>query len=174
MAPKYLSLKFTLVTGGAGDIGLETSKYLISLGKSINIRPLYINDFDLGSGDQDIDINIRGPMAFDDPILGAIQGERCGYSYQHFELAGLAKDVKGKKIKIVEITPLTVATNLHRNPDDITKDKNPDSLKLGEYMDFVKQGFEEDKETVGAGPNFEIVERWSTEFAGDHQKAASG
>ncbi|OWP07212.1 short chain dehydrogenase [Marssonina coronariae] len=137
-------------------------------------RPLYINDFDLGSGDQDIDINIRGPMAFDDPILGAIQGERCGYSYQHFELAGLAKDVKGKKIKIVEITPLTVATNLHRNPDDITKDKNPDSLKLGEYMDFVKQGFEEDKETVGAGPNFEIVERWSTEFAGDHQKAASG
>ncbi|PBP27503.1 short chain dehydrogenase [Diplocarpon rosae] len=260
MAPKTLSFKCALVTGGGGGIGLEMSKYLISLGKSVIIvgrteetlaraakdlgqgtsyyvldtgniaaisdickkvikqhpevdclinnaavqRPLDINNFDLESADQEIDINIRGVMHLTIGLLEHFKSKDAatvvnissllGYipisvinpvynatkAWVHFWTLNLrtqlAWDRNGQKIKIVEIAPPTVATNLHRDredPDDNKKDKNPDSLELGEFMEFVKKGFEEDKETIGAGPSVEIVERWTKEFGGDYEKAAS-
>ncbi|KAK2629277.1 hypothetical protein QTJ16_000097 [Diplocarpon rosae] len=261
MAPQTLSFKCALVTGGGGGIGLEMSKYLISLGKSVIIvgrtektlaqaakdlghgtsyfvldtgniaaipdfckkvikqrpevdclinnaavqRPLDINNFDLESADQEIDINIRGVMHLTIGFLEHFKGKDAativnissllGYipisvinpvynatkAWVHFWTLNLrtqlARDRTGQKIKIVEIAPPTVATNLHRDredPDDNKKDKNPDSLELGEFMEFVKKGFEEDKDTIGAGPSVEIVERWSNEFGDDYEKAASG
>lgn len=167
-------------------------------------RPLDVNDFDLQKADQEIDINIRGPMhlaiGFLDhfktkeaativnvtSVLGFIPFSIINPVYNgtkawaHFWTMNLrtqlAKDDKGKNIKVVEIAPPTVATNLHRDredPDDNKKDKNPDALEVGEFMEFVKKGFEEGKETIGAGSSVAIVDRWYKEFGGDYEKAAS-
>jgi short-subunit dehydrogenase involved in D-alanine esterification of teichoic acids len=87
----------------------------------------------------------------------------------------LAKDAKGKNIKVVEIAPPTVATDLHRersDPDDNKKEQNPNALSLEEFMGFVKKGFEGDKDTIGAGMSEGIVERWEKEFGGQYNEAA--
>ena len=50
--------------------------------------------------------------------------------------------------------PPTVATDLHRersDPDDNKKEKNPHALSVEEFMDYLKQGWEEGREVVGAG-----------------------
>lgn len=55
--------------------------------------------------------------------------------------ARLSKDEEGRNIKVVEIAPPTVATNLHRgrsNPDD-NKENNLDALAVEEFMEFVRE-----------------------------------
>lgn len=78
-------------------------------------------------------------------------------------------------MKVVEIVPPTVATNLHRRRVDAeyNKEKNPGTLEGGGFMDFVRKGFEGVEDTIGAGTSVGIVERWFEEFGGDSKKAAS-
>lgn len=83
----------------------------------------------------------------------------------------------GSKIKVVEIAPPTVSTDLHRerqDPDDNKKDKNQAALSVDEFMADVVKAWKEDKDTIGAGPSQAIVDRWYGEFGGDYEKATSG
>lgn len=260
MEPQTLAFKCALVTGGGGGIGLEMSKYLVSLGKTVIIvgrtektlaqaaqdlghgtkyyvldtgkipdisafcqkvikenpqvdclinnagvqRPLDINEFDLQGADQEIDINIRGPMHLTigflehfkskeaativnvSSVLGFIpfsiinpvyNGTKAWVHFWTMNLrTQLSKDEKGKKIKVVEVAPPTVATNLHRDredPDDNKKEKNPDSLDVGEFMEYVRKGFEEGTETIGAGSSVGVVEKWFGAFGEKYNEAAS-
>lgn len=165
-------------------------------------RPLDVNDFDLGSADQEIDINIRGPMhlaiGFLDhfkskqaaaiinvsSILGFVpfsiinpvyNGTKAWLHFWTMNLrTQLSKDEKGRNIKVVEIAPPTVATDLHRdrsNPDDNKKENNPDALTVEEFMEFVRKGFEEDKETIGAGSSIGVVDKWYGTFGETYEKA---
>jgi len=75
---------------------------------------------------------------------------------------------------VVEIAPPTVSTDLHRereDPDD-NKEKNKGALSVEEFMGFVKKGWEEDRETIGAGMSEGVVERWFGEFGDNYEKAA--
>lgn len=52
----------------------------------------------------------------------------------------LCAQLRDTKIKVVEITPPTFATALHREregPDDNKKGKNPNALSVEEFMEGV-------------------------------------
>ena len=255
MAPKTLSFKCALVTGGGGGIGRAMAEYLISLGKKVIIvgrtekslsqtakelghgtsyyvldtgsissipsfiekitkehadldclinnagvqRPLNVEEFDLQKADQEIDINIRGPMHLCIGLLPHFKTKAAatiinvssvlGYiplsvinpvyngtkAWLHFFTMNLRTQLAKSEayngnIKVVEIAPPTVSTDLHRersDPDDNKKDKNPNTLSVEEFM-----GLEGDKETIGAGMSEEVLERWFGEFGPDYEKAA--
>jgi short-subunit dehydrogenase involved in D-alanine esterification of teichoic acids len=108
-------------------------------------RPLDINNFDFTKADQEIDINIRGPIHlaigflehFKSKPRGTIANVSSvlGYTptsiinpvyngtkaWLHFWTmtlrAQLSKSSDGKNIKVVEIAPPTVATDLHKLTD---------------------------------------------------------
>jgi len=81
----------------------------------------------------------------------------------------------GTNIRVIEIAPPSVGTDLHRerkDPDDNKKDKNPAALSVEEFMEDVVESWNADKDVIGAGPSQKVVERWYGEFGGDYEKAA--
>lgn len=96
-------------------------------------------------------------------------------AWVHFWTMNLRTQLKDSKVKVIEIVPPTVATDLHRersDPDDNKKEKNQNALSVDEFMEFVAKGWEEDKETIGAGMGVELVERWQGAFGEQYTKAA--
>lgn len=169
-------------------------------------RPLDVNEFSLEKADQEIAININGPMHLSIGFLPHFKTKKAatiinvssvlGYipfsiinpvyngtkAWVHFWTMNLrsqlknAKDGSGKNIKVVEIAPPTVATDLHRersNPDDNKKENNPDALSLDEFMDYVIKGFKDNKDTIGAGMSADIVDKWYSTFGEQYSKAES-
>jgi short-subunit dehydrogenase involved in D-alanine esterification of teichoic acids len=168
-------------------------------------RPLSVSSFDLASADQEIDINIRGPLHLTIGFLEHFKSKKAATIVNVSSLLGfvpvivinpvyngtkawvhcwsmnlrtqLAKEGGLKHIKVVEVAPPTVETALHRdrsNPDDNKKENNPEALSLEEFMEYVKKGFEGDKETIGAGASVDLVEKWYASYGETYEKAASG
>lgn len=170
-------------------------------------RPLDVNDFSLEKADQEIAININGPMHLAIGFLPHFKTKKAativnvssvlGYipfsivnpvyngtkAWVHFWTMNMrsqlknAKDGSGKHIKVVEIAPPTVATDLHRersDPDDNKKENNPDALSVEEFMEFVTQGFKENKDTIAAGTAVKIVDDWFSMYGEQYTKAESG
>lgn len=84
---------------------------------------------------------------------------------------------KHPNIRVIEIAPPTVSTDLHRereDPDDNKKDKNSTALSVEEFMKAIVKGWEEGRETIGAGMSQKIVDRWYGEFGEDYGKVAGG
>ncbi|MCJ1275926.1 hypothetical protein MMC21_003731 [Puttea exsequens] len=162
-------------------------------------RPLDVNNFDLGKADQEININIRGPMhlaiGFLDhfktkptalivnvsSVLGFIPFSIVNPVYNgtkawlHFWSMNLRTQLKDTNVRVMEIAPPTVATDLHRereDPDDNKKAKNSAALSVEEFMDFVAKDWVAGKETISAGMGQKLVDRWYAEFGGDYEKAA--
>ncbi|KAE8451494.1 hypothetical protein EG329_003567 [Mollisiaceae sp. DMI_Dod_QoI] len=158
-------------------------------------RPLTFTSFDVDKADQEININIRGPMHLIthflphfktkpsatiinvSSVLGFIPISVINPVYNgtkawlHFFTMNLRTQLSQSKdsenIKVVEIAPPTVGTDLHRereDPDDNKKEKNKNALSVDEFMEFVSKGLEESKETIGAGMSEEVVERWYRDF----------
>lgn len=87
----------------------------------------------------------------------------------------LRTQLKDTGVRVVEIAPPTVETDLHRereDPDDNKKGKNSAALSVEEFMADVTRGWEADKEVIGAGPSQKVVERWYEEFGPDYEKVA--
>ncbi|KAI9679976.1 MAG: hypothetical protein M1817_004991 [Caeruleum heppii] len=171
-------------------------------------RPLQVDAFDLAKADQEIDINIRGPMHLSIGLLPHFKSRPDGgvimnvssvlgfvpfsiinpvyngtKAWLHFFTMNLrtqlhnSQDPNAKKIKVVEIAPPTVATDLHRDredPDDNKKEKNQAALSVDEFMEMVVAGWEEDRDVIGAGMSQKVIERWYNEFGPDYDKAAGG
>lgn len=168
-------------------------------------RPLDVNKMDAGEfldkADNEININIRGPMHLAVGLLPHFKSQKSavimnvssvlGYiptsiinpvyngtkSWVHFFTMNLRTQLAQAKanIKVVEIAPPSVGTDLHRereDPDDNKKDKNAAALTVEEFMDDVIKGWQQDRDTIGAGPSEKVVERWYNEFGGDYAKAA--
>lgn len=168
-------------------------------------RPLDVNKMDAGEfldkADNEININIRGPMHLAVGLLPHFKSQKSavimnvssvlGYiptsiinpvyngtkSWVHFFTMNLRTQLAQAKanIKVVEIAPPSVGTDLHRereDPDDNKKDKNAAALTVEEFMDDVIKGWQLDRDTIGAGPSEKVVERWYNEFGGDYAKAA--
>lgn len=163
-------------------------------------RPLDVNNFDLQKADQEIDINIRGPMHLAIGLLDHFKSKPngalvvnvssvLGYiptsvinpvyngtkAWMHFWSMNLRTQLKDTKISVVEIAPPTVATDLHReraDPDDNKKEKNSSALSVDEFMNFITKDWKADKETIGAGPSQKVVDRWYHEFGPDYEKVA--
>ncbi|KAK6953657.1 hypothetical protein Daesc_005962 [Daldinia eschscholtzii] len=124
-------------------------------------RPLQTPEDFLSKADNEIDINIRGPLHLTVELLPHLRSKSqaliinvssvLGYvpfsiinpiyngtkSWLHFWSMNLRSQLKGTGLRVVEIAPPTVATGLHRereNPDDNKKENNPDALSLDEFM----------------------------------------
>jgi short-subunit dehydrogenase involved in D-alanine esterification of teichoic acids len=154
-------------------------------------RPLYVNKDsaeDFGSkADQEIDINIRGPMHLAlhllphfkskpaalivnvSSVLGfvpfsVINPVYCGTkAWMHFWSMDLRAQLKETNVRVVEIAPPTVATDLHRerdDPDDNKKSKNKGALSVEEFTEEVIGKWKKGDEMIGAGMASEIVKKW--------------
>ncbi|WVQ99807.1 hypothetical protein IAU59_006949 [Kwoniella sp. CBS 9459] len=174
-------------------------------------RPLQLfseeYDFDLKSADQEIDINIRGPMHLSigliekhfknlpngavvmnvssvlgfvpfsviNPVYNGTKAWLHMFSTNLRTQLGKSGDEGAKQIKIVEIVPPAVETDLHRdrtNPDDNKKANMPHSLSIEEFMDDVKEGWESNQDTVSAGPGKEVVKVWNETLGARYTKMA--
>ena len=169
-------------------------------------RPLDVNKMDatefLEKADNEIGINIGGPMHLAVGLLPHFKSKPAavimnvssvlGYiptsvinpvyngtkAWVHFWSMNLRTQLQqsGSNIRVVEIAPPSVGTDLHRereDPDDNKKDKNASALSVEEFMDDLIKGWKENKDTIGAGPSQKVVDRWFNEFGGDYEKAAA-
>jgi short-subunit dehydrogenase involved in D-alanine esterification of teichoic acids len=170
-------------------------------------RPLKIledRDF-LAKADQEIDINIRGPMHLTlgllphfrskaegalivnvSSVLGFVpfsvinpvyNGTKAWLHFWSMNLRTQLQHADTGNIRVVEIAPPTVATDLHRereNPDDNKKEHNPDALSVDEFMEEVAARLEKGEDTIGAGMSAGIVEKWYDQFGEEYSKRATG
>lgn len=166
-------------------------------------RPLQVLKDDpaelLSKADQEIDINIRGPMHLavgllehfkDKPsaliinvssVLGFVPFSILNPVYNgtkawvHFWSMALRTQLKDTKIKVVEIAPPQVATDLHRereDPDDNKKSKSPSSMDVDEFMAEVTKKLERGDETFAAGMGQDMVDKWFAAYGETYDGAA--
>ncbi|MCJ1446466.1 MAG: hypothetical protein MMC23_006971 [Stictis urceolatum] len=164
-------------------------------------RPLSFDEFDLAKADQEIDINIRGPMHLAVNLLPHFKSKQAaaiwnvssvlGYNpfsvinpvyngtkaFLHFHTMNMRTQLKDTNIRVVEIVPPTVGTDLHRersNPDDNKKENNSGALSVEEFMKEIKSDIKADKEIVSAGMGNGIVDTWYNTYGPTYEKMTSG
>jgi short-subunit dehydrogenase involved in D-alanine esterification of teichoic acids len=154
-------------------------------------RPLDVNKDDprdfLKRADQEIDINIRGPMHLIMELLSHFKSKPnalivnvssvLGFipfsivnpvycatkSWVHFWSISLREQLKDSKVRVVEMAPPTVATALHRersNPDDNKKENNPNALSVDEFVDEVMAKWKKGDVMISAGMGNKMVSTW--------------
>ena len=159
-------------------------------------------DFDLSKADQEININIRGPMHLSIQLLPQFNARPNGgvimnvssvlgfmpssvinpvYNGTKAWLHNFSLNLRTQllqadsKVRIVEIVPPAVETDLHRertDPDDNKRAKgNKTALTIDEFMKDVVEGWEKDEDTVSAGPGKDIVAKWYGAFGNDYLKS---
>lgn len=79
-------------------------------------------------------------------------------------------------VRIVEIVPPSVGTDLHRersNPDDNKKHLGAvNSLTVQEFMRDFEQGIEADSDIISAGSGIALTKTWDEAFGEQFQAAA--
>ncbi|KAI0478116.1 NAD(P)-binding protein [Xylaria cf. heliscus] len=154
-------------------------------------RPLSVTDMTpeefLEKADQEIDINQRGPMHLALHLLSHFRKKPhaliinvssvLGYvpfslvnpvyngtkAWVHFWTMNLRAQLNGTNVKVVEIAPPTVATDLHRDredPDDNKKSKNSSALSVDEFITEISKRLGDGDENIGAGMSVGILEGW--------------
>lgn len=154
-------------------------------------RPLDVNKVDASEfarkADEEIDINIRGPMHLALHLLPHLRSKPaavivnvssvlgfvpfsvltpnyCGTkAWLHFWTINLRHQLRDSSVRVVEIAPPMVGTDLHRekeDPDDNKKEKNPISLSVDEFVDEVVGKWKEGREMISAGLGNGVVEEW--------------
>lgn len=158
--------------------------------------------FDLAQADQEVDINIRGPMHLSillvqrhfskldggavimnvSSVLGLNPFSVINPNYNgtkawlHMFTTNLRTQLRdaGTKIKVVEIVPPSVGTDLHRDrtdPDDNKKEKGAKALTVDEFMADVEEGWKTDLDTVSAGMGKDLVQKWDETFGSMYKEA---
>ncbi|KAF2019177.1 hypothetical protein BU24DRAFT_439449 [Aaosphaeria arxii CBS 175.79] len=154
-------------------------------------RPLKINEDDptelLKKADEEININIRGPMHLAIGLLEHFKSKPnavivnvssvLGFApfstinpvyngtkaWMHFWSINLRQQISGTNVRVVEIAPPAVGTDLHRereNPDDNKKDQNPDALTVEEFIEEAMDKWTKGDELITAGPGNKIIQNW--------------
>ncbi|PWN35934.1 NAD(P)-binding protein [Meira miltonrushii] len=166
-------------------------------------RPLDVVNMDLEKADNEIDINIRGPVHLATLLLPHLSKQKVGVIINVSSVLGFIpysvinpvyngtksfihswSVVQRKQIslaypnmRVVEIVPPSVGTDLHRereNPDDNKKHLGASSsLTIEEFMDDVSKGFENDQNEIGAGPAHAAIADWHEKFGSKFDKATA-
>lgn len=159
--------------------------------------------FDLSKADAELDTNIRGPMHLILHLLPHFQKKDSavimnvssvlGYNptslinpvyngtkaWVHYFTLNLRTQLEnsGQKIKVVEIAPPSVETDLHRdrkNPDDNKRSQgNKTAMSVSEFMKEVEQGWKDDKDIIAPGPAGAVVQKWYDAYEEGYTKATS-
>ncbi|KAH7029101.1 uncharacterized protein B0I36DRAFT_374723 [Microdochium trichocladiopsis] len=156
----------------------------------------------LARADQELDVNVRGPMHLSLHFLphlrqkgrdgACIMNVSSGLGFVPFSIINpvyngtkawvhfwslnlrtqLARDTQ---IRVVEIVPPMVESDLHRereDPDDNKKKNNPMAMTMDEFMKDVTRGLEAGETTIGAGMAAGMVDKWNDTFGDHYAKAA--
>lgn len=157
----------------------------------------------LASADQEIDVNVRGPMHLAVGLLPHLRDGHAGRAtiinvssvlgfvpfavrnpcynatkaWLHFWTMGLRAQLErsGSGVRVVEIAPPMVGTDLHRDqedPDDNKKENNSMALTVEEYMREVAEKLERGDETFAAGMGQAVVDKWYGAFGEQFDQAA--
>lgn len=99
-------------------------------------------------------------------------------AWLHFWTMNLRSQLNMDKhgVRVVEILPPSVGTDLHRereDPDDNKKEKGANALTVEEFMKEVEEQLDEDKDVISAGMGKELVGRWYGAFGKDYEIAES-
>lgn len=170
-------------------------------------RPLEVNKLPaeefLSKADQEININVRGPMHLAlallthlrtkphaaiinvSSVLGFVPFSIINPVYNatkawvHFWTMNLRTQINwagdGDRIKVVEIAPPGVESDLHRereDPDDNKKSRNGGVLSMEEFMGEVERKLERGEEVITAGMGNELVDKWYGVYGEIYDKAA--
>jgi short-subunit dehydrogenase involved in D-alanine esterification of teichoic acids len=152
-------------------------------------------EFDLSRADEEIDINIRGPMHLSvllvqkhfsklkdgavimnvssvlgfnpfsviNPVYNGTKAWVHMFTTNLRTQLGQLDDGKGGKIKVVEIVPPQVESDLHRDrtdPDDNKKHKSSSAMSVEEFIKDVEEGWEKDLDTIAPGVATKSVTAW--------------
>ena len=171
-------------------------------------RPLDIikgtpRDF-LAKADEELNINIRGPMHLTLHFLDHFKPKKegtciinvsslLGYipfsvinpvyngtkAWMHFWSTNLRSQLQQggyNGIKIIEIAPPSVETDLHRereDPDDNKKEKNPNAMSLDEFMEDVTEKLQRGDDLIAPGMSGDAVHRWQVDFGHPYAEMTS-
>lgn len=163
-------------------------------------RPLEVQNLALDKVDNEININIRGPVHLATAFLDHLKSKKLGvimnvssvlgfvpYSiinpnyngtkaYIHFWSEAQRIQLKHTNVRVVEIVPPSVGTDLHRereNPDDNKKHLGAiNSLTVQEFMDDLVKGLKADQDVISAGSGIALVNKWDNAFREQFQSAA--
>lgn len=167
-------------------------------------RPLDVNEMETSDftqkADQEIDINIRGPMHLALHLLPHLKSKEnaiivnvssvLGFApfpiinpvyngtkaWMHFWSMALRVQLKDSSINVVEIAPPTVATDLHRerkNPDDNKKENNQNALTVEEFTKETIEKWKKGQEMISAGMGNNIVDSWESSMGKVFEKMTS-
>lgn len=81
----------------------------------------------------------------------------------HFWSINLRAQLKDSNVKVVEIAPPTVATDLHRerkDPNDNKKENNKQALSVDEFVEETIGKWKKGEEMISAGMANDIVASW--------------
>jgi short-subunit dehydrogenase involved in D-alanine esterification of teichoic acids len=141
--------------------------------------------------DEELDINVRGPMHLTLRLLPHLKSKECGLvvnitsglgyipaliscpgynatkAWMRSWSVNLRTQLRSTGVRVVEIAPPMVETDLHRyheDPDSNKKDRNPMALSMDEFMSEVTSKWENGDETIGAGTAAGHAEKWWAAF----------
>lgn len=157
--------------------------------------------FDLAKADQEIDINIRGPMylavsllphftSLDGPSVIVNVSSSLGFcptsiinpcyngtkAWLHAFTVNMRTQLakNATKVKVVEVAPPMVETDLHRertNPDDNKKSYNSIALELPKFIDEVERGLKQGQDIITAGTGKKVVQLWEDSLGEHYRKS---
>ncbi|KAF6766777.1 Short-chain dehydrogenase/reductase SDR [Kalmanozyma brasiliensis GHG001] len=198
---------YVLDTGSVKDIPAFTKKVLSEhpevdclINNAGVQRPLEVQNLALDKVDNEIDINIRGPVHLATAFLDHLKTKKLGvivnvssvlgfvpYSiinpvynstkaFCHFWSEAQRVQLKNTNVRVVEIVPPSVGTDLHRereNPDDNKKEKGAtSSLTIAEFMEDLVKGLKADQDVISAGSGIALVKKWDDAFREQFNGAA--
>ncbi|EPQ32278.1 uncharacterized protein PFL1_00475 [Pseudozyma flocculosa PF-1] len=208
-ASKKLNVPYyVLDTGNVDDIPAFTKKVLSEhpevdcLVNNAGVqRPLDVQNLDLTKADNEININIRGPVHLATAFLDHLKSKPAAviinvssvlgfvpYSiinpiyngtkaFLHFWSMTQRTQLRGTNVRIVEVVPPSVGTDLHReraNPDDNKKHLGAtNSLTVEEFIDDFARGMRDDCDTISAGSGIALTEKWYAQFGEQYDAAAA-
>ena len=159
--------------------------------------------FDLSKADAELDTNIRGPMHLIIHLLPHFQKQQqavimnvssvLGYNpislvnpvyngskaWVHLFTMNMRTQLQNsnQKIKIVEIAPPTVETDLHRERKDPNDNKqssgNKSAMSVQDFMKEVEQGWEQNEDVIAPGSSGAVVKKWYDAYGEGYAKATS-
>ncbi|KAK0549099.1 hypothetical protein OC846_004210 [Tilletia horrida] len=198
---------YVLDTGKVADIPAFVEKVIKehpevdSLWNNAGVqRPLKVQDLDLASADQEIDINIRGPVHLATAFLPHFKTKKSALivnvssvlgfvpfsiinpvyngtkAFLHFWSQTQRTHLKDTSVRVVEIAPPSVGTDLHRDredPDDNKPEKGAKhSLSIDQFMEEVAKQLDEGTDIITAGVGHEMVKKWYDAYGEQYQGAA--
>lgn len=166
-------------------------------------RPLNVLQDDpaefLAKADNEIDINIRGPMHLALGLLPHLRARPSAVvmnvssilafvpfaivnpvyngtkAWLHAWSMALRVQLRGTGVRVVEVVPPQVGTDLHRDradPDDNKKHKSPASMDVAEFVAEVGRRLAAGEETFSAGPGQAFVDTWFEAYGDQFNKLA--